>query len=199
MEKKNIMVISSILVVILTAISMILMGSKVDLKETDAEKFSKEYPGVDSDNLFVYRDINEVINILEKGTGIVYIGFPECPWCQSYVVYLNDVAKDMGIEKIYYLNIMEDRKNNTKEYQKLVSILSDHLDNDEEGNKRVFVPDVTFVVKGEIVGHDNETSQVTSEDGTPEEYWDKDKVKFLKTRLSGLINEVNGNACTSCN
>ena len=80
-------------------------------KVTDAEKFSEEYVEVTKDNVFVYRDINEIINIMEHGTGIVYLGFPECPWCQAYVVYLNDVAKEVGIEKIYYYNVLEDRKN----------------------------------------------------------------------------------------
>lgn len=195
MKKKIILVISIILIVLL--VTTLIITSNISSK-TDAEKFSEEYKEVPVDNVFVYRNIDEIIKILEKGTGIVYLGFPECPWCQKYVVYLNEVAQKMGVEKIYYFNILEDRKNNTKDYQKIVSILGDNLDNDEEGNPRVFVPDVSFVVKGKIVGHDNETSQVTKEDGTPEEYWDKEKVSFLKTRLSGLINEVQGNSCNSC-
>jgi len=195
MKKKVIIVVSIILIVVLASLAYLFF--KKDTL-TDAERFSKEYTEVGIDNVFVYRDIDEIINILENGTGIVYLGFPECPWCQKYVVYLNEVAKSMGVEKIYYFNILEDRKNNTEEYKKIVSILSEELDYDEEGNKRVFVPDVTFVVKGEIVGHDNETSQVTEEDGTPDEYWDEEKISFLKTRLSGLINNVQGNACNSC-
>lgn len=196
MKKKMFISISVIVILLVALILLILIGKE---NETDAKKFSKEYTLVDKDNLFVYRDAKEIINILERGTGIVYLGFPECPWCQRYVVYLNEVAQNMGVEKIYYFNILEDRKNNTKDYQKIVSLLKDNLDNDEEGNPKVFVPDVTFVVKGKIVGHDNETSQVTEEDGTPDEYWDKEKVSFLKTRLSGLINEVQGNSCNSCN
>lgn len=196
MKKKICLFICIIIILLVVFLSLLIFGKK---NETDAKKFSREYTMVEKDNLFVYRDAKQIINILERGTGIVYLGFPECPWCQRYVVYLNDVAKKMGVEKIYYFNILNDRKNNTKDYQKIVSLLKDNLDNDEEGNPRIFVPDVTFVVKGKIVGHDNETSQVTDSDGTPDEYWDKEKVSFLKTRLSGLINEVQGNSCNSCN
>ena len=196
MKKKIILILTLILIISLIIIGVIILNKD---SKTDSKKFSEEYTSVPIDNLFVYRNADEIINILEKGTGIVYIGFPECPWCQKYVIYLNEVAKKMGVEKIYYFNILNDRKNNTKEYQKIVSLLKNYLDNDEEGNPRVFVPDVTFVVKGKIVGHDNETSQVSKEDGTPDEYWDKEKVSFLKTRLSGLINEVLGNSCNSCN
>ena len=50
--------------------------------------------------------MREIIKIMKNGTGVVYLGFPECPWCQSYVKMLNEVAKDVGIEKIYYYNVV---------------------------------------------------------------------------------------------
>lgn len=69
--------------------------------------------------------------------------------------------------------------------------------NDEEGNARIFVPDVTFVNKGEIVGHDNETSM---ESGEPDEYWSEEKVMDLKGRLSGYMQMANANICNEgCN
>ena len=90
MKKKIILVISIILIVLL--VTTLIITSNISSK-TDAEEFSEEYKGVPVDNVFVYRNIDEIIKILEKGTGIVYLGFPECPWCQKYVVYLNEVAK----------------------------------------------------------------------------------------------------------
>ena len=102
------------------------------------------------------------------------LGFPECPWCQRYVVYLNEVSKDIGIEKIYYYNILEDRKNNTDTYKKIVSLIGDYLQYDEEGNKKIYVPAVIGVNKGEIVGFDDETSYDTKGFETPQEY-DEDK------------------------
>ena len=72
-------------------------------KVTDASKFKEEYSNVSEDNVFVYRTDKEIIEILKHGTGIVYLGFPECPWCQAYVSYLDEVAKETKIEKIYYL------------------------------------------------------------------------------------------------
>ncbi|MBQ3066718.1 MAG: hypothetical protein IJD18_01695, partial [Clostridia bacterium] len=41
---------------------------------------------------------------------------------------------------------------------------------------------VTFVKDGDILANDNETSVVTEEDGTPEEYWTDTKVEALKTK-----------------
>lgn len=165
--------------------------------DTDAVRFSKEY-GIEEENVFVYRDSEEIIKILKNGTGIVYLGFPECKWCKAYVRYLNDVAKEEGVDKIYYYNILNDRKENNDTYKQMVKLLKGNLLFDEEGNERIYVPDVTFVLKGKIVSHDNESSVVEG-DLTPEEYWTDSKVKALKERLKKGINLVNDDMCTSCN
>lgn len=169
----------------------------VDETTKDNYKFSVEYTKVPMDNVFIYKTEEEIINFLETGTGIVYLGFPECPWCQSYVVYLNEVAKDSGIEKIYYLNVKDMRSNNTPNYQKIVSLLSDILPNDENGNKKVYVPQVVFVKKGNVVAGDNETSMIS--DGTPLEYWTSESIANLKQKLVGYINAAGLTYCTSCN
>ena len=139
----------------------------------------------------------EIINILEHGTGIVYLGYTECPWCMAYVPLLNEIAKNEGIEKIYYYNIREDRKNNTEFYQKVVSILNDYLNYDEEGKKRIFVPNVTFVKEGKIIFNDNETSLIS--EGTPSEYWTEEKKTLFNEKFRKNINELLDDVCTSCN
>ncbi len=168
-------------------------------KKTDAVRFAKEYSQVEEDNVFVYKSIDEIISTFKTGTGVAYLGFPECPWCQSYVKYLNKVAKEEGLGEIYYFNIWEDRKNNTEKYQEIVSILKDNLLLDKEGNPRVYVPDITVVVDGKIVGHDNETSVVTKEDGTPIEYWTEERVSKLEAKLRDMLRKVTSESCTSCN
>lgn len=167
-------------------------------KPSAAEKFAKEYTNVSKNNVFVYSTGAEILKILENGTGVIYLGFPECQWCQSYVPILNETAKEAGIEKIHYFNILEDRKNNTAVYKKIVKLLNENLLYDDEGNRRVYVPDVTIVNKGTIVGHDNESSLVTESDGTPNEYWTKEKKEALKTRLTTYFNKISSGVCTSC-
>ena len=170
-------------------------------EKTDSEKFKEEYSEVRSDNVFVYKDIDEIIKVMENGTGVVYLGFPECPWCQAYVKYLDEVAKEVGIESIYYYNIFEDRKNNTEGYQKIVSILGDYLQYDMEGNKRIYVPNVSFHIKGEIIGVDFETSLDTHDLKDPKEYWTDEEVEDLKNTLTELMERVYvaQTSCTECN
>lgn len=202
--KKNIIVGVIILVVIcLLGVGgwFLFKEDEEPIKLTDAEKFVQEYPEIEENNVFVYRSIEEIIKIMENGTGIVYLGFPECPWCQAYVKYLNEVAKNEGVKEIYYFNILNDRTNNTKEYQKIVKLLGDNLEFDEEGNHRVYVPNVSFHINGEIIGNDFETAYDTKGFESPSDYWTKEEVKDLKDTLTKYAKRVVValNTCTDCN
>lgn len=195
--KRSIKLIIIILFIIVIICSLFLFVENKN-KNSDAVKFSKEYTKVTENNVFIYKNKEEIIKILKHGTGIVYFGFPECPWCQAYVKILNDVAKEEGLKEIYYYNILEDRKNNTDFYKEVVSILNDNLDYDNEGNKRIYVPDITGVYKGKIVGHDNETSMISG-DITPEDYWTDEVIEKLQIKLKDIIAIVTDSVCTSCN
>ena len=194
--------------IFLIALFMIaLIGISITMtptREADNVRFSNEYTSLSVDNIFVYKTEEEIIKILENGTGVVFLGFPECKWCQKYVTYLNEVAKDNGVEKINYFNISESRKNNTDNYKKMVSILSDVLDMDKaydnDGNLRIFVPTVVVVKNGEIVGFDDETAHDTKGYSDPSIYWENEDVEGLKERLKEMFKLLGPTYCTEeCN
>ncbi len=201
-DKKNktlYTVIGIVVLVLACSIGFYKEFTSIENKETDAEKFASEY-SIDNDNVFVYRTLEEINKILKNGTGIVYLGFPECPWCKAYVPYLSEVAKKAKLDKIYYFNILKDRKNNTDNYKKTVELLKDYLKYDDEGNKRIYVPAVIAVNKGKIVGFDDETSYDTKGYEKPEDYWKNEDLDGLKNRLSKMINDVSFDYCTTdCN
>lgn len=203
-----------ILLILLIVAYLLIKGVTYAMRETkrkeknltsDSTKFAEEYKMIDKDgknidNVFTYRSTNQIIKVLENGTGIIYLGFPECPWCQQYVYYLNEVAKSKGLEKVYYRNVLNDRKNNTSEYQKVVSLLNDYLQYDEEGNKRLYVPAVIAVKDGKIVGFDDETAWDTKGYKTPADYWKNEDLNALKEKLGNMIDVIDKNLCTSnCN
>lgn len=201
MKNKKIIVIMGIIIVLLVAVIIFLLVKDSDTSSnnevSDASKFSQEYSSVDGDNKFVYASADEIVDILENGTGVIYLGFPECKWCGQYVVYLNEVAKTKNVEKVYYYNIREDRSNNTDTYKKIVELLDGYLESDEEGNPRIYVPAVIFVNNGNIVGFDDESSLDTDGFSEPTEYWSKEKVDALKERLESYIDMCN--VCVDCN
>lgn len=186
-----------LLLVIILLLTLTLTACKENI--SDSQKFAEEYTEVPEYNVFVYKDSEEIIKILEHGTGIVYLGFPECPWCQAYVPILSEVADIEGIDKIYYFNILNERKENTQNYQKMVSILSDYLQYDDEGNKRIYVPAIIAVIDGQIIGFDDESSYDTLGYDDPKDYWTEDRKENLKKRLTEMISEVADNKCSDCN
>lgn len=197
--KKNIIVLLSILVVLVITVAVYFFLIKKEEVTPDNVKFAKEYTKISEDNLFKYKTLEEVNKILTKGTGVVYLGFPECPWCQEYVKYIDEVSKSVGLDKVYYSNILDDRKNDTEEYKETVKILSDYLSNDDEGNKRVYVPSVIVVSSGKIVMFDDETARDTKGYDSPKEYWQSENLTALKTKLTDSFEKVKSNACTDCN
>ena len=173
-KNKILMIAMGIVIVILIAVVIFLIVRNIDDTDNpineDAAKFAQEYTLVDNDNVFVYADFEEIINVLESGSGIIYFGFPECKWCQNYVSYLNEVAKEKNVSEIYYYNIREDRADNTENYLRIVDYIREYLEVDEEGNPRIYVPAVVFVNGGTIVGFDDETSLDTGDVENPREY-----------------------------
>lgn len=199
MKKKVIILLGVVLVIALGVLGYLYLNKEKNTN-VDGKRFAEEYTSVTEDNVFVYRNIDEIINILEHGTGVVYLGFPECPWCTAYVPYLNEVAQDNDVEKVYYYNILNDRKENNDNYKKLVDILKDYLKFDEEGNKRIYAPSVIAVKNGEIIDFDDETAWDTKGYKTPEEYWQNEDLEGLKKKLAKMFEDTKSNFCTSdCN
>ena len=206
MKNKNIIIAMGVIIVALIGVVIYLLvkennNANNDTNDkpeiTDASKFADEYTEISEDNVFVYASVDEIIDTLENGNGVVYLGFPECQWCQRYVVYLNDVAKKNNVDKILYYNIREDRNDNSENYLKIVDLLKDYLQDDEDGNPRIYVPAIIFMNDGKIVGFDDETSLDTKGCSNADEYWTKDEIKDLKERLNEYIEKAN--VCIDCN
>lgn len=169
---------------------------------TDAERFKQSYESLNdtiregTDNVYhaieiannnpiVYVNIKETLNLLNSDHAIIYIGGNWCPHCRNAVPVLLEVAKQFGLNKIYYLELDDTKslfewkdgelvktRDGSAEYYQLLDTLSEHLSdysiNDLEGNpqptgeKRIYVPYVIAVKDGEIVG--DYVGDVESED-----------------------------------
>lgn len=185
-EKK---ILFLIIIPIVIIVSIIALNKEKILKKEDSILIYEEYGTISKQNKFEYMSIDEAINFVKGGTGVIYFGFPECKWCKAYLPILEEVANERYNEKIYYCNIKEDRNKNSKEYQELVNILSEYLYDDENGNKRIYVPDTYFIKNGQITGHINDTSMIT--EGEVEDYYTT-KVKYqMKSKLQKLFDTMN--------
>lgn len=168
---------------------------------TDAKQFAREYTEIGETNPFVYKTADEIIDIMKHGTGVVYLGYPECPWCQAYVKYLQEVADEIGMDKIYYCNTKKLKEENMDKYNELISLLSGHLQYNNEGKEWIYVPNVSFHIEGKIIANDYESSKDTHGLKDPKEYWTEEELNDLKARLKVSMQEVfdAANTCSDCN
>lgn len=164
--------------------------SKKNEQVVEINKFTSEYPLVEEDNIYTYKNIDEVINTLESGTGIIFMCTPSSKWCQYYALYLNEVAKANNVTEVYYSDIKDDRNLNTVKYQKLLTILEQYLYKDDLEDSKLYMPDLTFVKNGVIITHDNETSLVAS-DLDPETYWNNEKKNEFENKIKTYIDLMN--------
>ena len=183
MKKINIIVITVFAIV--GALVIYKFTNTPENKISSINNISHEYSMLEDNNVFKSSSIDEIANILNNGTGIVYFCIPENEWCQYYTKYLNDVAVQNNIDKIYYLNIKQDRKYNSNGYRKVLNILKDYLYKDDEGNKKIFVPTTIFVKKGVITSFDNETSTISNI--SPTSYYDDNKINEFNNRFTNYL------------
>ena len=91
----------------------------------------------------------------------------------------------------YYLNIRDARASNNEVYQKLVKKLESYLDKDDSGKPRIFVPDVSIVKNGKIIGRYKEES-TGDDDITPDKYWTSERIERTSSQLRGFMRQLKG-------
>ena len=147
---------------------------------TSAERFAVEF-SVSKENPFEYATIEQVLEIFDHGTGIIFFGNSDCDWCCEDAKILTEALDDENVEKVYYYNPKSIMDKNTKEYQQLVEILKEYLNVDENGEAYLFLPDTYFVRNGKIIAHNNDMASFHEEvDTFTDEVKDSMKDRYLE-------------------
>ncbi|MDD2435439.1 MAG: hypothetical protein PHO63_04210, partial [Bacilli bacterium] len=186
MKKGLLIVISILLLIVITVVVILSFDKEKEIKKEPNEsalKFKAEYEAlnglvvndktysdmtIDGDNIFVYADMEKLKEII-KGTGVIYFGFPECPWCRLAIPVMEEAAKEVGIDKIYYYNVLKIRDTKeldedgnvvitnpgTEDYQTLLELLDEALPEYNGLNdpmiKRIYVPLVITFKDGKVI------------------------------------------------
>jgi len=131
-------------------------------------------------NLIRYTTPEEILEIAESGTGLIYFGFPQCPWCRQMTPLLIEVALYAGLDTIHYIDMTEIRTTwilqdgnpimtdpGHPRYQDLLTAFRSVIEplplnpfhlTDSDGDRvsteelRIFVPTVVAIRDGIIVG-----------------------------------------------
>lgn len=159
---------------------------------SSSERFAAEY-SISEDNPFLYATIDEVLEILEDGTGIIFFANSDCEWCIATADILNDALNYKNIDEVYYYNPKTLEEKSPKKYKKLIQLLEKYLEKNEEEEVQLYLPDVYFVKDGKIIGHNNDTATMN---GTVDEALTKKNKKILENKYLELISDYNALKCT---
>lgn len=195
---------------------------------TDAINFKNEYESlnnvvrdkdgktikeisIDANNPVDILTEEEAISFLENGTGIIYFGFPDCPWCRSMLPVLLQTLSNLSISKLNYLNVgsirdtlvlgaknkVEVKEEGSKGYYKILELLDEvlepyYLTNDagkkiNTKEKRLFAPTVVAIKDGKVV--DIHVGTVESQKSGYDDLT-KEQKEELSERFTNLIRKV---------
>ena len=87
----------------------------------------------------------------EGGTGLLYFGRSNCPYCQRAVPELDVVLNEYGLS-VYYVDV-DLSKLTYEKYEELLPYLDAALAESESGEKNFLIPDIIAVKEGKIIGN----------------------------------------------
>lgn len=175
-KSKTQMIIYSFIFIICIALFIII--GQTDFKkdiDTEAKKFHSLYDMVNDNNLYVFADATDVLNIINGRSGIVLMGFPTNKWMNQYANILNNACMDLGIEKIHYYDFQKDRDESNGTYETIVNKLKVYVPTNDQGLQDLQAPTVIIVKNGDILGYFDDTS-INKGTVTPEVYYTENQI-----------------------
>lgn len=225
---KKILLLASFL---LFSIILIIIVTSLFSNNTDGAKFNRSYESYNNkkvDDTHKYQKlkikkknkvknvtIEEAIDILESKTGLIYFGFPNCPYCRGILPILLDTVEKSNLTELYYLDMTNLRdeykvedgraiqsKSADASYYELLSLLNNYLDDYivtdengieyEAGEKRLYVPLVVGVQEGFIVEAHNGSVEL-DENQSPFDPLTKSQIGELEVVFQNIIDKINVN------
>ena len=125
---------------------------EIQYKEVDMSA----YGGVNSTN-HMFKEILpiELKNVFENNSsGVFYIGYIDCPFCQKCLRYLDQVSREMGVT-IYYIDAFNETDPLSGDTLLMVEgLLEKIMQKDEDDDDyHIWTPSVFNVINGEIVNY----------------------------------------------
>lgn len=187
-------------IIIILIFALVLTGITLYVNSKDNFRFKLKYEianyneysngkkikvSIPLDNKIKYVNDKELLKLFKKGTGIIYFGYPTCPWCRNSVPILIDTCLKNGIDIIYYVDVHETNLNSIR--SELYDILGPNLRSNDEGEKILAVPDVYVIKNGIIMGHHLGTVESYKD---PTKGMNKKQKKELEEIYTDLIKEI---------
>ncbi len=152
----------------------------------DNERFAAEFNLVSEDNVYEYINASRALMVASGAKGIVLFGSSYSNWVNYYASIVNDVAKEVGVDKIYYYNFIKNREDNNGTYEAIVERLSNYVTYNDYGVADIYAPSLLVVSGDEVLLFDTETS-FRSSNIVPSEYWNTLNIENKKSELREIF------------
>lgn len=170
MFKSKTQMVIYIIIFCLLIYAFIYLGKKeYKVELPDNEKFSSMFSMVSTDNVFKIVNATEARMVSRGAKGIVLFG-TENEWVNYYAYIVNKIAKEVGIEEIYYYDFTKNRKDNNGTYEDIVKNLSNYVTYNDKGVAEIYAPSLLVVSKDKVLLFDSDTSFIKGKT-TPSTYW----------------------------
>ena len=170
MFKSKTQMVIYIIIFCLLIYAFIYLGKKeYKVELPDNEKFSSMFSMVSTDNVFKIVNATEARMVSRGAKGIVLFG-TENEWVDYYAYIVNKIAKEVGVEEIYYYDFAKNRKDNNGTYEDIVKNLSNYVTYNDKGVAEIYAPSLLVVSKDEVLLFDSDTSFIKGKT-TPSIYW----------------------------
>ncbi len=172
---------------------MMFVGCAQPQEEENKNEMAEQYTELAEENSYVMIRKDDLKPLLEHGTSVLFLGFPECVWCQAYVPMLEDILEEQGGHAEYY-NIFTDKSQDRPFYDEIADLINAKDDSilsyGNDGKLVIYMPLVLFLKDGELVGYDHETCTEDSSVIKPEEYWTQEKKDAFHIRMTEYVKEI---------
>ncbi len=142
------------IILYIVCIGLFIYIGKIDYHKDEVKesvKFSSLYNLVPENNLYVFSNHNDVIDILNGRSGVILFSFPSNKYANKYAYLLNKACLYSGVDKIYYYDFLKDRDESNGTYETIVNKLDGYVRETDEGIKDLYAPSILIVKKGKII------------------------------------------------
>ena len=119
-------------------------------KSKNDKKYIYEQIEINEKNKMVELSYDEVLNLLDYGTGILIFTSPYENECRKFIPTFTDYTIEIN-EFAYYYDLLNDKNESNLNYQKLTDKLDDYIIDNE-----INEPMVLFIKEGKIIDYINE-------------------------------------------
>ncbi len=168
--------------------AFVYLGNKYENKrDNHILVISDYYKDVEKDKFEVIRGAR-LINLLKNGNNLIFIGSSQYEYSIKYMELINEVVKEINVDKVYYYDIVNDKSQLNSNYYEIVEALSGSLTTSDSTKNNLVAPSFYILNDGEVKYYNTQTAVMKNTDNV-DKYWTEEKELLFRSEIITAIND----------